>query len=120
MAEVNLDIAKAVLTDSIPIRTIAYVTLLLLPPSLIATIFGINFFTFDDQTGSLIVAKTFWQYWAVTIPVTAFTIIIWKIWVWLEKRDSREPGIQAGLEKGEALRSSAPPQAMVDSATLKM
>jgi Mg2+ and Co2+ transporter CorA len=76
MAEANLDIAKAVLTANIPIRTIAYVTLVLLLPSLIATIFGMKFFVLDDQTGSLIVAKTFWQYWAVTIPVTAFTIII--------------------------------------------
>ncbi|KAF2789574.1 hypothetical protein K505DRAFT_210879, partial [Melanomma pulvis-pyrius CBS 109.77] len=70
-------IAHAVRSDSIPMRTIAYVTLLFLPGALIATIFGMNFFQFDPTTSKVVVAKTFWHYWAVTIPITILVIIVW-------------------------------------------
>jgi len=88
IAKINLKIAEAVRSDSIPIRTIAYVTLVLLPGAFISSIFGMNFFTFDAQTRSLVVSKSFWQYWAITVPVTICIVLLWNIWVWREKRDS--------------------------------
>jgi Mg2+ and Co2+ transporter CorA len=69
-------------------RTIAYVSLVLLPPAFISSIFGMQFFQFDTATRTLIVAKSFWQYWAVTIPVTISVVLIWNAWVWLEKKQS--------------------------------
>lgn len=68
-------------------RTIAYVTLVFLPGAFIATIFGMNFFLFDPNTRKLVIAHSFWQYWAVTIPVTAFVLGLWNYWVYVEKRD---------------------------------
>lgn len=90
IAKINLKIAQAVRSDSIPVRTIAYVTLVLLPGAFISSIFGMNFFTFDAQTRKLVVAKSFWQYWAITLPVTICIVLIWNMWVWWEKRDSVE------------------------------
>jgi Mg2+ and Co2+ transporter CorA len=87
MAKINLQIAQAVRSDSIPVRTIAYVTLVFLPGAFISAIFGMNFFTFDASTRSLVVADSFWQYWAVTIPVTISVVLLWNFWVWMEKKD---------------------------------
>ena len=67
-------------------RTIAYVTLIVLPGAFVAAIFGMNFFLFDSERKTLVVADTFWQYWAVTVPLTVFVLIIWNIWVHIEKR----------------------------------
>jgi Mg2+ and Co2+ transporter CorA len=58
IAKINLNIAQAVRSDSIPVRTIAYVTLVLLPGAFISSIFGMNFFTFDTQKRTLVVAKS--------------------------------------------------------------
>lgn len=86
IATINLSIAKAVRSDSIPMRTIAYVTLLLLPGALVASIFGMNFFEYDDGTNELKVAKSFWQYWAITVPVTLLVIAVWNVWNYNEKK----------------------------------
>lgn len=85
IATTNLSIARAVRSDSIPMRTIAYVTLLLLPGALISSIFGMNFFQYDETNG-LKVAKTFWQYWAITVPVTLLVIGVWNVWNYNEKK----------------------------------
>ncbi|ORY05178.1 hypothetical protein BCR34DRAFT_48884 [Clohesyomyces aquaticus] len=93
MAEANVQIAQAVRNDSIPMRTIAYVTLVLLPGTFIAAIFGMNFFQFDTPSRTLIVAKSIWQYFVIAIPITIITIIIWNYWVRLEtKKDARLTG----------------------------
>lgn len=67
-------------------RTIAYVTLVLLPGALIAAIFGMNFFQFDPLTHEVLVAKTFWYYWVVTIPVTIVVVAFWNVWNFSEKK----------------------------------
>lgn len=86
LAKINLQIAQAVRSDSIPMRTIAYVTLLFLPGALIASIFGMNFFDLDSESNTLLVADTFWKYWAITIPFTVVVIAVWNIWNMFEKR----------------------------------
>ena len=86
MTKVSLQIANAVRHDSIPMRTIAYVTLVVLPGAFVAAIYGMNFLFFDPETKSLVVADSFWQYWTVTIPLTAAVLIVWTLWVQIEKR----------------------------------
>jgi hypothetical protein len=44
-----------------------------------------NFFQFDAENRRLIVAKSFWMFWAITIPVTLIVVGIWNYWVYLEK-----------------------------------
>ena len=67
-------------------RTIAYVTLLFLPGALIAAIFGMNFFQFDAETHQVLIAKSFWYYWAFTIPITIAVVGFWNVWNFREKR----------------------------------
>ncbi|KAF2873767.1 hypothetical protein BDV95DRAFT_666813 [Massariosphaeria phaeospora] len=106
IARINLQIAQAVRNDSIPMRTIAYVTLLFLPGAFIAAIFGMNFFQFDPQTRELIIAKSFWQFWALVISVTILVIVIWNVWVYLEKKAEtdfrKKKGFGEELQIGES------------------
>ncbi|KAF2008583.1 hypothetical protein BU24DRAFT_429178 [Aaosphaeria arxii CBS 175.79] len=86
LAKINLQIAQAVRNDSLPMRTIAYITLVLLPGAFVAAIFGMNFFQFDETTRELTVARTFWHYWAITIPVTILVLLVWNVWNYRENR----------------------------------
>ena len=80
-------------------RTIAYVTLIFLPGAFIAAVFGMSFFQFDPTTGKVIVAKTFWQYWAITLPVTLLVIAVWNVWNFNEKKKGIEAGKEALLNQ---------------------
>ncbi|KAF2732091.1 hypothetical protein EJ04DRAFT_578618 [Polyplosphaeria fusca] len=82
----NLQIAQAVRNDSIPMRTIAYVTLIFLPGAYVAAIFGMNFFQFAPESQTLVLGTDFWLYWAITAPVTLLTLLVWNWWVYWEKR----------------------------------
>ncbi|KAF2465709.1 uncharacterized protein BDR25DRAFT_345913 [Lindgomyces ingoldianus] len=99
MAKASLQIAQAVRGDAIPMRTIAYVTLLLLPGTFIAAIFGMNFFQFDTSTRQLIVAKSLWQYFAFAVPVTVLTVAIWNYWVRWEKSREGDINSASGAEQ---------------------
>ncbi|KAF2751415.1 hypothetical protein M011DRAFT_113649 [Sporormia fimetaria CBS 119925] len=98
LSRINLRIAHAVRTDSIPVRTIAYVTLVFLPGAFVSSIFGMNFFDYEAETSRLRVSASFWQYWAITVPVTLCVLLLWNVWVWREKRKGSE-----GAGGGEGL-----------------
>ncbi|KAH7138860.1 hypothetical protein B0J11DRAFT_574805 [Dendryphion nanum] len=67
--------------DSTNMRSIAVVGLLYLPGTFISGLFGMNFFDFDAsaEKESWRVSDKFWLYWAITIPVTALTVMIWVV-----------------------------------------
>jgi len=67
-SQVNKIIAREAKKDSASMKAIAALTMLFLPGTNIATIFGMSFFTFSD-TG-LTVYGQWWIYVAVTIPTT--------------------------------------------------
>lgn len=74
---ISVQINRAAQSDSAAMRTIAFVTLLFLPATFIAALFSMSFFNHDKGSGSWTVSKQFWIYWAITIPVTVFTPLIW-------------------------------------------
>jgi hypothetical protein len=49
-------------------------------------LFGTNFFSFQADPGNTwLMADEFWLYWAVTLPLTFATVVIWAIWHWQDK-----------------------------------
>lgn len=56
-------------------------TLLFLPSTLIATLFGSNFFDFGsddkDEKGAVQVSGLFWIFWAISLPFTAVVMTLW-------------------------------------------
>ncbi|KAI9925110.1 hypothetical protein AWENTII_006762 [Aspergillus wentii] len=69
-------------SDSAMMKTIALVSLIYLPATFVSGLFGMNFFNLSDDNGQQlwIMSDNFWLYWAITIPLTILTVIIWAIW----------------------------------------
>ena len=45
-----------------------------------------NFFDFDSETHEVVIARSFWYYWAFTIPITFAVVGFWNVWNFREKR----------------------------------
>lgn len=75
----TVKIGEAARADSATMKTLAFVTLIFLPPTFISTIFGMQFFAYDADNG-FDLASEFWIYWAITIPTTAITCLVWGYW----------------------------------------
>ncbi|KAI1826800.1 hypothetical protein F4861DRAFT_495222 [Xylaria intraflava] len=70
--------------DSAAMKTLAFLTTLFLPGTFIATVFSTGFF--DWQNSGMAVSKSFWVYWAFTLPLTVIVVVGWRIWWGLEQR----------------------------------
>lgn len=68
--------------DSASMHTIAIMTLVFLPSSLVATLFGTAFFQFDvssDGRTTEALSSFFWIFWVVAVPLTGAVIGLWLI-----------------------------------------
>ena len=71
-------IASETRKDSASMKTIAALTMLFLPATFIATVFGMSFFEYSAH--GLSVSGQWWVYVAITVPTTLLIFIIW--WAW--------------------------------------
>jgi Mg2+ and Co2+ transporter CorA len=67
--------------DNNNMKLIALVGLVYLPGTFVSSLFGMNFFSFDEENGQQRwqVSEKFWLYWAITAPLTLCTLIIWAL-----------------------------------------
>lgn len=91
---ITVRIGKAAQNDSAAVKTIALLTLIFLPGTFIATVFGMGFFNFSQADNTQLlqwsVSKDIWVYWAITIPVTGVTVLGWLLWQQIHgTRDNR-------------------------------
>ncbi|OJD38959.1 magnesium transport protein transmembrane region [Diplodia corticola] len=63
--------------DSTIARIVTLATLIYLPASFVASLFGMNFFDFDEGSRRMNISKDAWIYLLVTIPLTAVTGLAW-------------------------------------------
>ena len=83
-------IAKSTKQDSTSMTTFTFITALFLPGTFIATLFSTTMFDWhssDDPPQSQSespyqanVSSKFWVFWAITIPLTLFTLLCWYLW----------------------------------------
>ncbi|KAF2489984.1 hypothetical protein BU16DRAFT_447140, partial [Lophium mytilinum] len=79
-SEVSVRIGREAQTDGRAVKTLAFLTLAFLPATFISAVFSMSFFNFNPQNGKWTLSSKFWVYWAVTIPVTLLTILLWSLW----------------------------------------
>jgi hypothetical protein len=75
--------SRVMQNDSYAMKTIAVLTLVFLPAAGIGTVFSMPFFNVDFQnhsTNTLEVARSFWIFWIITVPITAALFFGW--WWW--------------------------------------
>lgn len=78
---INLSFHLVTQQDSKSMKTIAFLTLIFLPASTVASVFGSQFFNLSlDQDGvpHFIFSHWFWIMWVIVVPVTAILVAIWK------------------------------------------
>lgn len=79
-AGVSVRVGQAAQLDSAAMKTVAFATLIFLPPTFISAVFSTSFFAYDPGSGAWLVSDMFWLYWAVAIPTTVVTSLLWYLW----------------------------------------
>ncbi|RDW68960.1 uncharacterized protein DSM5745_08720 [Aspergillus mulundensis] len=83
---VNQSLGRDQRTDSNMMKTVAVVSMVYLPGTFVSGLYGTNFFSFQADPGNTwLMADEFWMYWAVTLPLTFATMLVWAIWHWWDK-----------------------------------
>ena len=73
-------IAEATLSDARSMKTIAILTMVLLPGTAVASLFSMNLFDWSASDGGNIASKWLWIYFIVTIPLTGLILALWWFW----------------------------------------
>ncbi|KAB2581266.1 hypothetical protein DBV05_g268 [Lasiodiplodia theobromae] len=80
--------------DSRSMHTIALITLVFLPSTLIATVFSSSFFDFttadDDKSTGVHLSSLFWIFWVISIPVTLVVVSCWWCFKWNSNRRKKK------------------------------
>jgi hypothetical protein len=104
-----LSLSTCARSDSYSMRSIAVVGLIYLPATFVSGIFGTNFFDFGKNNGEKgwSVSNEFWLYWAIAVPLTVATVVIWTVVghgegvrMWMNGGWRRGEGIGKEKEKG--------------------
>ena len=68
-------------TENQSMKTIAVMTLIFMPLSTVAGIFGTQFMELDEGPGHHItVSQDFWLLWLIAVPLTIIVIVFWRVW----------------------------------------
>lgn len=87
--------SKTMQSENQSMTTIAIMTLVFMPLSTVASVFGTGFFNAEDNSPYKIhLSRDFWILWAFAVPLTISVVIFWRFWYWLarEKLTGKLPG----------------------------
>ncbi|KAH0426462.1 protein kinase [Colletotrichum camelliae] len=84
-AKVNTDISVATRRDNSQMRSIAFVTMIFLPLTSIATIFSMNVFNWQATDSEHLINVHFWLYLAVAGTSTILTVGLWMCYTGMRK-----------------------------------
>ncbi|KAF2650729.1 hypothetical protein K491DRAFT_782420 [Lophiostoma macrostomum CBS 122681] len=76
----SIKIGHAAQIDSATLKTIAFLTLTFLPATFVSGMFSMSFFGFSPDEDRWAMSKQFWIYWAIAVPVTLTTLLVWHYW----------------------------------------
>jgi hypothetical protein len=75
--------------DLFSMKSIALLTMVILPGTFISTLFVIPLFNWDAESWGDVPKSRFWFYWALTIPLTILTVAAWLAWQKVYERTGR-------------------------------
>ncbi|KAL8788932.1 MAG: hypothetical protein Q9213_001455 [Squamulea squamosa] len=100
IADASRRIAFETRRDSDAMKTIAALTMVFLPGTFVATLFGMVFFTVDSSSSTKFhVNSLWWIYVAVTLPLTLLTIGVWRGWLHMVRRSRKQDEESVGLKE---------------------
>ncbi|KAJ5961245.1 uncharacterized protein N7479_008395 [Penicillium vulpinum] len=105
-AEYTAAIAIDAKRDSIAMRTISILGIVYLPATFVATLFSMDMFTWggtsSEEPSSLTASPSIWIYWAVAVPLTVITILVWILWSKRENQKSNKRLMVSRIKASEA------------------
>ncbi|KAF3392226.1 hypothetical protein DPV78_010604 [Talaromyces pinophilus] len=78
--QLSIKLASIARRDNATMKALALIGVLYLPGTFISGIFGMSFFNYNppnNNSAEWMMSDKFWIYWAITIPVTIFTVMLW-------------------------------------------
>ncbi|KUJ15959.1 uncharacterized protein LY89DRAFT_587507 [Mollisia scopiformis] len=72
--------------DSTTVKIITYVSAIYLPGSFVASVYGTNFFVFDQNAYQITIAHDFWIFIATWLPLTFITGALYIAVLWFDAR----------------------------------
>lgn len=72
--------------DGAVVRIITIISAIYLPGSFVATIFGTNFFKFDEQVGKISITNDFWVFLSVWLGLTCITLSMIFVYISVQKK----------------------------------
>ncbi|KAF9895331.1 hypothetical protein FE257_000235 [Aspergillus nanangensis] len=79
--EINLAFNLVTLGENNVLKTLGVVSMVYLPGTFVSGIFGTNFFDFNAPSeNTWTTSGNFYLYWAVTVPLTVVTFLVWALW----------------------------------------
>jgi Mg2+ and Co2+ transporter CorA len=92
--------SRIMMSENQSMKTIAVMTLIFMPLSTVAGIFGTQFMKLDEEEPWHIrVSQDFWLLWVIAAPLTVLVVIIWRVWYY-DARGRLEDALPR-REKGE-------------------
>ncbi|KAK4185072.1 hypothetical protein QBC35DRAFT_504581 [Podospora australis] len=107
--QANLKIASDTRRDSNQMRSIAFLTMIFLPATFLASLFSMTFFNWDASEGEHVVSPLLWIYFALAVGITLIVVGCWYLFTRRRKLppDDEENGLGAEPQQawtGESLR----------------
>lgn len=73
--------SRTMQSENQSMKTIAVMTLIFMPLSTIAGIFGTQFMKLDENAPyHMRVSQDFWLLWIIAVPLTVVVLLIWRVW----------------------------------------
>lgn len=88
--------------DNLSMMTIAAITMIFLPGTFVASLFAMPLL---DWSSTDVVRSGFWIYWAVTVPLTVMTVLLWL--AWFLRKDITQWWRRRGRQHGSSSRSNS-------------
>ncbi|RBR20965.1 uncharacterized protein FIESC28_05117 [Fusarium coffeatum] len=106
----NYIISISTLRDAASMKTLAFVTMVFLPGSFVSALFSTDLFDWDNTEGQgigILTTPQFRLYWAVTIPLTVITFILYFMWAEFSSfdRSQRRERKRWGFPRTESMKA---------------
>ncbi|PYI11466.1 hypothetical protein BO78DRAFT_413930 [Aspergillus sclerotiicarbonarius CBS 121057] len=85
------DLQQDTVDDSAAVKIITFLSAVYLPGSFVVSVYGMNFFDFNDESRQIVIAKDFWVFLATWLPLTMATGLIYVLIVWFDAWWKRKP-----------------------------
>ncbi|GES57632.1 hypothetical protein ATEIFO6365_0001092100 [Aspergillus terreus] len=85
------DLQKHTVDDSAAVKIITVMSAVYLPGSFVVSLYGMNFFDFNEANKQIVISNEFWIFVATWLPLTFLTMAVYILIVYFDKWWKREP-----------------------------